>query len=509
MRTLLLILFCVPICVHAQTNQPAIIALVDKLPLVAKAEIFIDGLKNGKELHILSSKLNIAIAPRQTDLLAEHYFKLGKPLQEQEAASIEYRIVINRQIIHNWQSIGTVYQQKGNYAFTTKLIDTQLAIGDTVLLEFKKRYSTNIIQQLAVHRIAMLPKLLFYRSKQYKDSLDTKIAASLSNRFKRLKQAFDSLRGATIVVAAGHELQCLFKPVSVNKDSCLQYRLRCSGHNPNAWVRTGHLVSIPNLTPNQHYLLDIRYAGSNEQTTYTIQVMPYWYQTAQALLLFFIVLALLLWLFYRYQQHRQRQARKQLLEQLNQLQVKLNPHFVYNALGSIEGLAHQQEPAKLNHYLSAFSGILRSSLLNSQNLLIPLRQDMDLLVKYMVLEQLRYGFQYRLIIDENLKVDEIEFPPMLLQPMVENAIKHGVASLQGAGFIQIQYSKKDRHLLIEISDNGTGSSNNSGTGLGKQLTLERIDRLSRFLKQGRIECTIQHGQLGTVVNFFFENWLTD
>lgn len=509
MRKLLLILLLVPISVFSQADKKTHITIIDKLPLVVETGVFIDDVLNGVELHLLSSHIRIGIAPRQLNMLTEHYYKLGLPLQEQEANALQYRIRINQQLVQQWQNIPLKHAAVKDVQFSKVLVDTQLTIGDKLVLELRKAGSNITVQQLVVHRKGIQPKLFYYRNKKHNDSLDTRLAASMTSRFKRLKTAFDTLTGSIISVAAGHELQCLLKPFSVNVDSCVQFRLRRFGQDTAQWKSSGHLLSIPYLTANQNYLLDIRYAGNQEHSTYTIQVKPFWYQTGQALLLFSMVIVTLFFFTYRYQQLQQQKARQQLLQQLNHLQVKLNPHFVYNALGSIEGLVHQQEPAKVNHYLTAFSSILRSSLLNSQNLLIPLRQDIDLLGKYIVLEQLRYGFQYRIIIEENLPVADIEFPPMLLQPVVENAIKHGVAAIKGAGCIQIHYSRNNRHLLIKISDNGVGSSNNSGTGLGKQLTLERIDRLSRFLKHGRIDCTIEHGRLGTVVYFFFENWLSD
>lgn len=505
MRKLLLLIVCMPFIVSAQQVKPAVISLTDRLPLIAETHLFIDRVQPDATLQILGGAIKLAIAPRSVAFAAEHYFSLAKPLPVPETKLLEYRITINNKIVVNWQPIPI---SSSADLFSARLIDTLLAAGDHLLVAFKKTGTATIVQQLRVHRIAMMPKLFYYRNKKQRDSLDTRIAASVSSRYHRLKKAFDSLKGSAMLVAAGNGLQCLVNPVSVNTDSCLQYRLRYAGKSNSSWISTGHLLNIPYLIANKQYLLDIRYAGSTEHTTYTIQVLPYWYQTVQAILVFTLLFAVLLLLLYRFRKYRQQLARRQLIQQLKQLQVQLQPHFVYNALGSIEGLVQQQDAARVNHYLSAFSGLLRSNLLNSQNLLIPLRQDIDLLEKYLLLEQLRYGFQYRITVADNLPVSDTEFPPMLLQPVVENAIKHGVATLHTAGRIAITYSRNEQHLLVAIEDNGTGTSNNKGTGKGKLLTMERIERLSRVLKQGKIDCSIQHGTAGTCVHFIFENWLS-
>lgn len=507
LKNLLLYLF-LPLGLAAQETPLTTIALIDRLPLIAETGVFAEKMHANNQLHVLSSYIRIAIAPRSMNMVTDYTYQLNKPLPETAATQLQYRIQKNGLLIQNWQPIAWQPYALLSFPYAGKLLDMQLATGDTLRLELKVKGGAKAVQQLTIYRTAMQPQLQFYRNKKHSDVQDTRIAASMSSRFKRLKQSFDSLISSHIVVGAGHELQCLLKPAAINRDSCLQYRIRTVGDTAAQWRHTGHLLSIPFLTANTRYQLDIRYAGNAAHSSYTIEVKPYWHQTEKALLLFTALLLVLLLLGYRYRSYRQNKARRQLLEQLNQLQVKLNPHFVYNALGSIEGLVQQQEPEKLNRYLTAFSGILRSSLLNGNNLLIPLRQDMDLLGKYLFIEQLRHGFQFSITVANDLPVAETEFPPMLLQPVVENAIQHGVAAMRTAGTIQIHYYRKEQHLCIRVSDNGTGTSMRKGTGLGKQLTMERIERLSRFLKQGTIACTIEHHALGTDAHFIFENWLS-
>lgn len=502
-------IFCgLPIWSIAQLDDAVDITIVDRIPLKANTALFIDSLHEQNELQILSKKIQIAVAPRVQTIPSLHYFKLNNPLLFQEPQQWEYQATINEKPTSNWRTLPKEAFNLGLMKAAFNLIDTVLNFGDRLLIQLRKVDSKRNMQQLNVYCKAVQPQLLYYRILARTDTLDNSFIANNVQAYQKLAASFDSIKQSIISIEAGQQLQCLFKLNFLNKDSCLEYRLKTVAQKDANWKTTGHLLSLPHLQSNAQYQLELRYKGSEDTIAYTILVAPFWYETLTALGLFTAVVLLGLFGLYRYRKYRIHQARKLLLQQLNELQVKLNPHFVYNALGTIEGLAYQQDTAKLNYYIQAFSGILRSSLLDSQNLLIPLRQDVDLLEKYILLEQLHHRFQYDIHIDSKIPVDAIEFPPMFLQPLIENAIKHGVVGLYEKGKIQIDYLLEGQHLLVRIFDNGVGVSNKQGTGLGKKITLERAERLSKFLKHVSIQCNIVHAQNGTRVNLLFKNWLS-
>ena len=124
--------------------------------------------------------------------------------------------------------------------------------------------------------------------------------------------------------------------------------------------------------------------------------------------------------------------------QLNSIRSQLNPHFLFNALSGIQNLINKNEIDNANKYLSKFARLTRNVLDDKE--LISLAQEKALLDDYLQMEQLRFGFNYEINAVENLDLNNIEIPSMLLQPFVENAIKHGIASKNNEGSVEIHFS---------------------------------------------------------------------
>lgn len=140
---------------------------------------------------------------------------------------------------------------------------------------------------------------------------------------------------------------------------------------------------------------------------------------------------------------------------LQAIRSQMNPHFIFNALGSIQALILQKKNEAANRYLTDFSKLLRTVLVSSEKQLIPLSDEIRLLHLYLQLEQLRTPFEYQFIIEDSVCPDTEEIPGMLLQPLVENAIIHGIVP-QGKGKITIHIYQKENILYCEICDNGPG-----------------------------------------------------
>ena len=131
------------------------------------------------------------------------------------------------------------------------------------------------------------------------------------------------------------------------------------------------------------------------------------------------------------------------------------------------------------------------------------------MVAYLKLEQLRFRFNYSFNTDTRLNADAIEIPSLLLQPLVENAIKHGVASLYELGLININIYQNNKDLAIDIIDNGQGfDSTILSEGFGLKLTRERIQLLNLSFKEQPATLTIESNSTkGTIVHLTFENWI--
>jgi LytS/YehU family sensor histidine kinase len=139
------------------------------------------------------------------------------------------------------------------------------------------------------------------------------------------------------------------------------------------------------------------------------------------------------------------------------LHLQMNPHFVFNCLGSISSFIVQNGTDSAIKYLSKFSKLMRLTLEYSKESLIPIDKEIDSLQNYLELEQLRFNnvFDFKIIKSDEIE-DDMALPPLLLQPFVENAIIHGLVPRKEAGLIEIDFSIDRQCLICTISDNGIG-----------------------------------------------------
>lgn len=175
--------------------------------------------------------------------------------------------------------------------------------------------------------------------------------------------------------------------------------------------------------------------------------------------------------------------------EMKALRSQMNPHFIFNALQSIQTflLSHKSEEANL--YLLKFSKLMRGVLENSQHSEVPLKDDLQVLELYMQLESIRlpHPFTYKFHIDQCVDTETDSLPPLILQPFVENAIWHGLQYKDGPGHINIFISKKDNALFATVEDNGVGRDMSKQVAqpmllkkesLGMKLTEERLKILN-------------------------------
>ncbi len=194
---------------------------------------------------------------------------------------------------------------------------------------------------------------------------------------------------------------------------------------------------------------------------------------------------LFLWFFLRQRRKRQQTRQAELEQKL--LRSQMNPHFIFNSLGAIQNFMLKNDGRKAAFYLSSFSALMRSILKNSREELISVHEEMQTLENYLQLHQLRLGDKLSFSVDssDELEVDEITIPPMLVQPFVENAIIHGIEKKDSPGNIDVYFQEEDNHLVITVEDNGPGISDKSQQPEGHisyalQIFRERVENLKRM-----------------------------
>ncbi len=161
--------------------------------------------------------------------------------------------------------------------------------------------------------------------------------------------------------------------------------------------------------------------------------------------------------------------------ELNKLKSQLNPHFMFNAMNSIRALI-DENPLKAKDAITQLSNILRNTLMMEKNKVIPFQEEMKIVSDYLNLEKVR--FEERLHFRFNIipEADVYLIPPLLLQTLVENGIKHGISKLTRGGEINIDTQLKNDELLITVKNSGSyDAGKKSETGFGLKNTRERLD----------------------------------
>lgn len=157
------------------------------------------------------------------------------------------------------------------------------------------------------------------------------------------------------------------------------------------------------------------------------------------------------------------------------LRSQLNPHFTFNALNSIRALVFE-DPAKAQVSITQLSNILRNSLLADRRKTVDLQEELRTVEDYLELEKVRYEDRLRYSITADPQTIYWQVPPMMLQTLVENGIKHGVSKVMGGGFIDVKAEIANELLVIHIVNSGNLGTTESG-GVGLKNTAERLSIL--------------------------------
>ncbi len=175
--------------------------------------------------------------------------------------------------------------------------------------------------------------------------------------------------------------------------------------------------------------------------------------------------------------------------EIQALRSQMNPHFIFNCLNAINRfiLGHETEAA--SDYLTKFSRLMRMIMNHSRHPYISLAEEIDILRLYLDMERLRFkdAFDYRIIVADELEIDDIRIPPLLVQPFVENAVWHGLMHKEERGTLTISFSANGDMLTCVVRDNGVGrrhaallksKSVERHKSMGMQITAERMALLS-------------------------------
>ena len=273
----------------------------------------------------------------------------------------------------------------------------------------------------------------------------------------------------------------------------IPYRYRMDGGD---WAQTmNRSLNFPALPPGERFF---EIQAQNEDGAWSassglqLVILPPWWASKWVRTGAIIALLSLGFALYKYrtgQLKKENQIQRQISElERSALQAQMNPHFIFNCLNSIQNYILQNEKEAAIMYLGRFASLVRTMLNASVSGKILLAEEVKLLNNYLELEKLRFKnrFDYEVKTAAGLDIYEVQIPPLLVQPYVENAVLHGISGKESGGKVVVFFEKKDGYIEVSIRDNGAGIGGETTPAkkpkahksFGMSITRNRLELLS-------------------------------
>lgn len=405
--------------------------------------------------------------------------------------------------MYDWLNLGSAYQHLGNLDSAmisyNRSLELAQQVHDTIHL-------ANVLSRIGEvyqndgkpqHALEVLSEALLWASYHTPTDIVAAINLAKANAHLDLNQFNRAIGSAQETLAISRDLSMEHLQLAVLDLLARIYHQ--AGHNIKAYdhLRLHQQLSvklnsrerigkIENLrtqyetTKKEQEIRDL--ANQNKIKDLQLQQQRLILISALAILLLTILLG-----FFIYKQYHSKVQQRQLYLEQNLLRTQMNPHFIFNALASIQGFITRNNRAEAATYLAKFGELTRDILEASRTDLISLSKEIEMIENYVHLEQARFSKPLDLDIrlDGIADTDDFKVPPMMIQPFLENAIKHGFKSKE-SGRIEVVISRTDETLKVLINDDGCGiESSQSGLGasLATKIVRERLQYLKGYAKQ--------------------------
>ncbi|MEA1874638.1 MAG: tetratricopeptide repeat protein [Bacteroidota bacterium] len=359
-----------------------------------------------------------------------------------------------------------------------------------------------------------LNQALFYFNKAYKNSIvikdkrgQTKELINLGRTYQKLKKSKQSLLflDSALNISTKHNFFDLNRDIEhlqyqayedINQaEQAIKHLVRYSNLNDSLISSEKLLITeqleIKYKTKQQeqtiHELANINKIAKQEANLNQISLQKR-KNTIWGLTIIIILISSTLFLLFN--QHKLKHWNKQIEMEQQFLRAQMDPHFISNALASIQHFVLKNEPQIASDYLARFSELMRNIIISSRNKFISISLEIKLIETYLDLQQLRmsHGFTYEILLDNRIDPDSYSIPPMLIQPIIENSIKHAFQNKTKNNKIKIEITESLKSIIIFIHDNGIGIENSpqikNSNSFGTKIIKERIKNLNYSEKSG-------------------------
>ncbi len=286
-----------------------------------------------------------------------------------------------------------------------------------------------------------------------------------------------------------------------------KYAYRFGSENAGVHVLNAGDFTLPKVTPDNYYVLYLNVyddVWKSKTIKLILYVQPYWWQSSfsrraillSALILLTLIVVMAIYITRRIEEQKNRKHSLQLGLELRAVYAQLNPHFIFNSLNLTLYLISKNKLDDAYTHVLKFSGLLRAYLRSCRNRFITIADEATNIGNYIQLQQMRFDniFTYEIIIDPQLSPVATKIPALILQPIVENAINHGLLPKGKGGHLVIEFIKQEnKAITINVDDNGVGRKHaaeisvpelKKADSYGSGLTDELIDIFNRYENAG-------------------------
>lgn len=446
---------------------------------------------------------------------------------------LEFSVWKNGQLQGNWKPVASLGPET-TYAVSFKNTpednlykrwktfqagEYQLKPGEHVLLKVRQISTDSVLEQVYVHRLKAVPQIesafQFPANTDIQEILNGEIA---ENTWLLNEDELEIYKGHSLLLRfdKGMDNQRMIE-ISYNGATGSWQKISPSKDDAVPGFSQSFYLFIREPDDPSKRNLYLRYSDQPETIKHIkIIIKPVAAKSSWIKIAASIVLAALLFmvgfLFNNKRNEKQLQKLQRHKEELeNKLQLlsgQFNPHFLFNTLNSIQNLVQKNETDKAADYISTVAAFLRTVMTISKKEYISLSEELDINETYLKLEQNRKRFHYEIIRSCSLDLGMIDFPPLLLQPVLENSIHHGIDHPEeNALHISITIRCDEKNIEIVVKDNGKGYDTTAvKNGYGLDLAERRIKMINE-VQPGRMLMQVNSSEKGTETIFMLKDWI--
>lgn len=275
-----------------------------------------------------------------------------------------------------------------------------------------------------------------------------------------------------------------------NRNTNYRYKI-----NDGDWIQSNQVV-LQSMRPGVYEIT--MECLNKENKSISVKYLPLtvhppfwmspWFVSSSVILMTLCIISFLRWRIRKLKGEHEERTRLVITNselQLRSLQIQMNPHFIFNALSGIQNFIISKKTEESLRYLGDLASIIRTNLENASEEYVSLKNEIEFLEKYADIEKMRFNNSLKISFINNVRDSDIMIPPMLIQPLIENAVKHGIRAKGHVGSVNVEFDQTGVEILsVIVEDNGIGREaaatlyNKDHNGRGLKIIRQRLDLLN-------------------------------